>query len=241
MKIKGGPYDDKMWVKTHVKWDFVGRLCASVPSNEEIIQGWLDARKPAVRPPGGKSITETVEEVINRLPDQENENEEIKKKTTLVFEKVEGRLVIRANTIRAHIKDCVSQVQNQFAGKIRGERYFTTRVKNGLYVKGNFRDSFGTELVALSRDGKPINEPDGFIEKPVHVNGPQGPQNALKRFAYVIRPTVEFTVRLLGKSVSVQDLATVMMYGATHAYGGERSMQDGQYQYEIETKEKELA
>jgi len=240
MKITGGLYDPRMWASCKVTLNFVGRVCGSVPASEELVEKWLDSRKPSVRPPSGKSIAQLAEEVINRLPDIDLENQEIEKRTTLVFEQVDGVMAVRAATLRAHIKDCTNQVQNQFIGVIGGERNFTTRVKNGLYVGEGLRDN-GTELVPFLRDGNPIKEIDGFQDRPVHFKTPRGEVSALKRFAYLLRPSLKFTVFILGKSVRPEDLQTILQYGAVHGYGGERSMQEGQYTYEIEFDENHLA
>jgi hypothetical protein len=232
--ISGGLHDPAMWTQCKVKLDFVGRLCGSVPGNKELVEAWLKSRQPGVKPPSGKSIPEIAEEVINNLPDMGQENEELEKRTMIVFERVEGRLAVRAATIRAHIKDCCSQVQNQLIGRIRGERNFTTRVKNGLYIGGGFRDPNGTEMLFILKNGKPVTQGDGFQERLVHANTPSGQINAIKRFEYVIQPSIQFTAFLLGSSVKPEDLGTILRYGAVHGYGGERSTQEGQYTFEIE-------
>lgn len=232
--IKGGLYDPSMWTPVKVRLDFVGRLCGSVPASKDIIEKWLGSRQPSVKPPAAKSIPEIVEEVINTLPDMGQENEEIRQGTMVVFQRVDGRLSVRAATLRAHLKDCCSQVQNQLVGRIKGERNFTTRVKNGLYVGGGFRDQLGTEYFHVVRDGGPITEGDGFQERVVHAQTPQGQINAIKQFEYVVRPTIMFAVGLLGASVKPEDLATLLRYGAVHGYGGERSQQEGQYTFELE-------
>lgn len=232
--ITGGLYDPSMWTPVKVRLDFVGRLCGSVPASTDIIEKWLGARTPSARPPAAKTITEVAEEVINTLPDMGKENDAIRQGTMVVLQRVDGRLSVRAATLRAHIKDCCSQVQNQFIGRIKGERNFTTRVKNGLYVSGGFRDVSGTEYIHVTRDGEPVVESDGFQERLVHSNTPQGPIDALKQFEYVVRPSIRFAVGLLGTSVKPEDLATILRYGAVHGYGGERSQQEGQYSFELE-------
>ncbi len=232
---KGSVNDSNIWIPYKVTLTFIGRLCGSVPASENVIAGWLESRKPSAKPPAGKTMSQINEEVINRLPDMEKENAEIQKRSTVIFERVEGRLAVRAATIRAHLKDCTSQVQNQLVGRLKGERNFTTRVKNGLYIGGGFRDESGTEMLFITKEGKPITEGDGFQERMVHASSPQGPINALKQFEYVIKPQLTFNVFLLGESVKIDpDLIKILQYGATHGYGGERSMQEGQYAFEIE-------
>ena len=227
----------EMWKKYEITLNFIGRLCGSVPANKEVIQSWLESRQPNSKPPSGKSLTAIAEEVINKIPDLDEENQEISKKTLVVFETVENKLAVRAATLRAHLKDCAGQIQNQFVGKIKGERNFTTKIKNGLYVTGGFRDDFGTEMIFILKDKKQLTECDGFQDRLIHAKTPMGQINALKRFAYIVKPSIKFTVQLLGNSVKLDDLNTILQYGGVHGYGGERSQQEGQYTFNIKEVE----
>lgn len=69
-KLTGGVYDSSVWVPYSVTLTFAGRVCGSVPANENVIKSWLESRKPSTKPPSGKTISEINEEVINRLPDE---------------------------------------------------------------------------------------------------------------------------------------------------------------------------
>jgi hypothetical protein len=144
-----------------------------------------------------------------------------------VFEKKDGGLCVRGSTIRAHLKDCAKQLSSLYVARIQKEKTFAVRVVNGLYVEGGFRDANGTELIHFMRNGQTVGEPDGYEEKMVHAWSPQGPINALKKFAYLVKPTLQCTVAVLGKAVSAADLKTILEYGAVHGYGGERSQGDG--------------
>lgn len=239
MKLKTELYDEKLWVHCKVVMNFVGKLCGSVPGAPDLITPWLENRKPSVKAPGGKSLDELNEEVVNRLKDQDLENAEIEQRSTLAFESAGGGLVIRAATIRAHFKDCARQLMAT-QGRIQGEKGFAQRVINGLYVLGNFRGESGTDLIRIMRDGKQVTAPDGYDEKTVHVMTPKGMINALKRVPYIVRPTLEFTVSLLAISVNPKELLTLCQYGGTHGYGGERSMQDGQYIAEIDVNDEHM-
>lgn len=232
--IEGGLHDPDIWEKYAVTMNFVGRLSGSTPANKETLPSWIESLAPSVRPPSAsKSIAEITEEVANRLPNMTDEMNKAEKRSTIVFQQVKNTLVVPAYSLRAHIKDCTSQVQNQLIGRIKGERNFTTRVKNGLYVGGGFYDDNGAEVLQIKRSGKPLATWDGFQEKTVRANTPQGPISALKKFAFILRPTIDFQVFLLGESVKIDDLLLILKYGAVHGYGGERSHQDGQYTFSI--------
>lgn len=238
MKIKGGIHEAGIWIPCQVKLSFIGRVCASVPADKDLIQTWLDSRKPSVMPAGAKNIQSTVEEVINRLPNMDEENAQIEQRSTLIFEQVGGHLCVRASSVRAHLKDCANQVFNQFIGRVQGQRNLTTIIKNGLYVKGDGRDDYGTEMVYFRKEGgELIKKEDGFQDRMVRAKTPRGEISALKRFAYILQPVLEFSVVLLGTSVKPDNLELMLKYGAVHGFGGERSMQEGQYTFEMEYDE----
>jgi len=64
---------DSIWKRINVSWAFVTNLCGSVPSDPNVVQKWIDARKPAAKPPQGKSIEEIQEEVVATLAEPEAE------------------------------------------------------------------------------------------------------------------------------------------------------------------------
>lgn len=217
-----------LWTEYRVRWEFLTRLCSSVPADPEVIKKWLEARQARVKAPGALSIEEINDEVLASI--ERGEGEPDQNYSMLVFQRFSGHLVMRAGTIKAHIKDCARVLSAQFIGKIQGERAFSTRVINGVYV-----DSAQYWVPIQRLDGAFIAEADGAFDKAVHVRGPRGePLNALKRFEYVEPPAVmEFTLKVLGRSVSEVDLHHVMTYGGVHGYAGERGDGEGRYTYSI--------
>ncbi len=215
----------QIWTPFKVTWLFIRDLCGSVPASKDLVRIWLENRAPAIRPPGGRSIDEIQEEVLDTLINPEEAPLPLR-----VFQRVNGNLVVREDTVRAHLKDCARSVSAQFVGKIKGERSFATRVVNGLYL-----DSM-TEFIPITRhDGTPVTKEDDVIDKPVHAKGPRGePINALKSFETVHNARLDFTLWTLGNSVSIKDLKTLFQYGGTHGYGGERSAGGGKYLADIE-------
>ncbi len=87
----------------------------------------------------------------------------------------------------------------------------------------------------LRPDGSRVTDNDGAMDKAVHVRGAMGqPMNALKTFQFVDPARMDFTLKVLGKSVSLNDLETLFEYGGTHGYAGERGDGEGKYTFEIE-------
>lgn len=225
-----------LWAYYRVRFSFLTRLCASVPADPEIVKKWLAAREPLVKPAGARTIEEINEEVLASIERGEGEPDQTFQ--MLIFQHAHapfgqndtgGDLVMRAGTVRAHIKDCARVLSAQYIGRIEKERAFSTRVTNGVYL-----DEQRYWLPILRPDGSPVAEADDAYDKPVHVRGPAGVQNALKRFEYVSPPSVvDFTLKVLGRSVSETDLHHIFTYGGTHGYAGERGDGEGRYTYTI--------
>ena len=237
MKIifTGGPFDKTLWKSYQVTWRFVSRLCGSAPK-EDLLEHYALGIGPTVRPPSSRNIPQTLEVMMETAVDTADVQDEAISRSTVGFFKLGQELVVPTYSIRAHIKDCVRQVEGLYIGRIEKEKSFVTRVKNGLYVKGEALDAKGVDINWLLRDGIKINESkiDGYQDRTIHAFVPgKGQQNAIKRFAYLVQPEITFTVALLGKAVKPEDLDVVFRYGATHGYGGERSMGEGRYTYEI--------
>jgi hypothetical protein len=220
-----------IWQHFHVRWEFLTKLCGSVPADPEMIQKWIDARRPKVKAAGARSIEEINQEVLSTIEAGALDDEP--EYSQLVFQRVDGLLVMRYSTVRAHLKDCARVLSAQYIGRIQGERAFSTRVVNGVYL-----DERQYWLPIRRPDGTPVTSSDGFQEKAVHVRGPRGePLNALKRVEYVHPPSViEFDLKVLGKSVSENDLDILLQYGSVHGYAGERSDGEGRYEYTIEVR-----
>lgn len=217
-----------LWTLYRVRWTFLTKLCASVPADPQLVKAWVDARQPRVKPAGALSIEEINEEVLASI--ERGEGEADQSFSLLVFQRHNGALVERYATVKAHAKDCSRVLSNQYIGRIQGERAFSTRIANGLYL-----DERTYWLPILREDGSAVREPDGAFDKAIHVRGPRGEQlNALKRFEYIEPPSViEFTLKVLGRSVSETDLHHLFSYGGVHGYAGERGDGEGRYEYTI--------
>jgi hypothetical protein len=218
-----------IWTNYRVRFNFLTKVCAQTPGDPELIRKWLEVRQPNVRPAGGRSIDEINAEVVESLARGEGEADQ--DYSLLVFQRYQGALVFRHGTLKAHIKDCARVLSAQYVGRIQGERAFSTRVINGVYL-----DPHQYWIPLMRGEGLPCTEPDGAYDKPVHAKGVRGePINCLKRFEYIAPPAyMEFTLKVLGHSVKEDDLHYVFTYGGTHGYAGERSDGEGRYDYELE-------
>jgi hypothetical protein len=217
----------EIWTIYDVEWTFLTPLCGQTPASPEIIKKWLEARQPKMKPADARSIDEINEEVMQSIEAGESEETKFNK---LVFQRQNGHLAMRGATVRAHIKDCARVISAQLVARVQGERAFSTRVINGVYL-----DPSKYWLTILDqKTGKPVDGPDGEREKPVHARGPRGQQiNALKCFEYINDAKLVFRLMVLGESVTENDLDKVFQYGGVHGYAGERSEDGGRYVHKI--------
>lgn len=225
--------DKQLFTKYDVSFDFWTSLCGSVPANPDLVGAWLQARKPSVRPPQGRSIDEIQEEIFSTIAVGEEELETTK--SLLVFQRVDETfaqrpngnaniLAVRASTLKSHIKDCARQISSYYVGKIKGERSFAVRVINCVYP-----DVSQYWIPLLDDEGNYIREASGRRDKPVHTW--QG--NSLKTFEFVDNAHLKFRLLVLGGKVSQNDLETIFGYGGVHGYAGERSDGEGRYSFTI--------
>ena len=219
-----------IWVEYMVTWSFPWWLCGGVPQNPDIVRDWLQSAMPTVKPAEAREIAEIQEEVLATLASPTEE----RKIGINSFQKVAGQLVgfpdhlavlvVRAATIRAHLKDCARAVSRYVVGRVEGEAAFSTRFINCVYP------DFPVQYwVPILRDGRPLAQEDGWEEKPFSAMTPRGKISAFKRVGYVENVQLRFRLRVAGGAVSIQDLAKVMEYGGTHGYGAERGMGHGRY------------
>jgi len=218
-----------MWTRYAVRWDFTTRMFGSIPADPEIVKAWIDARKPRVKPPGARSIDEIQEEILESIARGDEFDEA--SCNVLTFQRHKGACAVRADTIRAHLKDCARVLSNQHIGYIKGERAFSTRVINGLY-----HDPAQYWIPILRADGSPVVTHDGEVDKAIH---PRPGMSALKRLEWIAEGArLDFTLFALNSagskpSVSLDDIQRCFMYGAVHGYGGERSAGEGRYLFTI--------
>ncbi len=205
-----------MWKDYKVSMEFLGRLCGSVPQSKELVSVWLDARKPKRKPDDAKPLEEIEQEVLDSI-DQEIE------KTTVGFQHDDTGLYVRGATIRAHIKDCANQIKDLVKVKA-----FRAKVANRVYIE--------QYKVYLCNNGTVLKDSHGTFEQPIHAMTPKGPINALKCVHYVEGARLEFTMKVLddgNKEVTLDKIKKIFEYGQVHGYGGERSMGEGRYLWEI--------
>jgi hypothetical protein len=215
-----------VWTHYRVRWDGLplSRLCSSVPADPEIVKAWLEARTPRVQPPQSRSLVEINEEVLASIAAAEVEPEG----AMLVFQRHEGRCVMRAGTIKAHLKDCARRISS-LVGRIEDEKAFSTKVINYVYPSEQLY-----WVPILRPDGTSVDKPDGEMDRPVTTRY----GTALKRFEWIEPWRLDFVLKVLTASgvpsIGRDDLEKLFMYGGIHGYAGERGNGEGKYQATVE-------
>src|SRR6185503_6035801 len=146
-----------MWTIYTIRWDFYTKLCGSTPADPEIVKRVLDARKPKTRPPNSRSIVETAEEILATLANPQEEEFAVN-----MFQRFKECCSFRSSTVKAHLKDIARVLSNQYIGRLEGERAFSTRVINGVYL-----DQYWIPILR-QEDGSPFTEPSGVFEQFIH-------------------------------------------------------------------------
>lgn len=241
-----------MWTEYELTFRFVDRLCGSVPQARELIRPWLEARAPERKPEAvlvadatgpvavqPKTLDDIEAEVLETIGDGEVPSEDVQERITLGFHRDDTGLFVREGTIKAHIKDCANQVKDFLvkAGVASPRRKSSesialrSLVANKVFVEPD-------RLYLYGSDGKPIQEPHGDVERPVHVITPAGPRNALKRVQYVVGAEITAYLKVLNDGVITTGILTAIFdYGSIHGYGGDRSLGEGRYTFTLREAE----
>ena len=191
----------------------VGREGEDPVAERTILEVWIKQHL------GDKLTEEELQTEVEKTMAEVYAEEEPKHTTTF---KVDGMgLYIEGRCVKAMLKE---------EGK---------RLGLGVAVKGT-RPSLKQDLhealhvdedaIYLMRDGKSVTQPDGYEVRPIHVTGPQGPRTSIKRAAYVERPTVTFTVRILNMVNLKEDhLKDILAAGQDLGIGADRSQNFGKF------------
>jgi hypothetical protein len=214
-----------LWTRYRVRWDFLTKLCGSVPADPVLIKPWLESRRPTARPAGARSIDEINEEVLTTVEGALSDDSE---HSMLVFQRFNGDLVMRAGTIRAHMKDCARQISSLYVGKIEGLKSYAVRCINGVYLPQS------PYWIPILKDGDRIQVSDGSFDKACRGTVRGQSLSFLKNIEYVNGASLVFDVQVLGSSFSLSDLQTLFEYGGVHGYAGERGDGEGRYAYTVE-------
>lgn len=216
-----------MFQKYRLEMRFEHWLVGGTPLREDLVRGWLEARKPDKKPTphvlsGNGEVREIAEmeaSVATMLPPEED----VQERTKGFLRNEDGELVVPGFHVRSHAKDCASK-----AKEVLGIKALKSKVDRAVYVTPQFM------RILKGKDRKPILAPDGVYEHPCHAFTPMGPRTSLTRAEYVEQPILVCELNVLNDGVITEEiLHRLFEYGQIHGFGAERNLQQGMYKYEL--------
>ncbi|GAJ02676.1 unnamed protein product, partial [marine sediment metagenome] len=205
-----------MWKLYEVELRFNTFFASSTPKNPKDIEAMLLARAPSDtqlkrRIEQGEQIT-PIPELAEEVAEEVEARGEVERGYA-TFKRDEKGLYYEARCVRAHIKDCASQLQG-----LLGIKAFKSKVANRVYVE--------PAKIYLGK-----SEPDGNETRIVHAMTMKGPRSSLKTIDYVDKPVLKFNLKVLDDGVIDKDiLEAIFEYGSEHGMGQERSQDWGKYE-----------
>lgn len=193
------------------------KIIGGIPKHPEVIKGWIDAKM-------SKTLTkEERKELAQKTAKEMDVGEEVKKSWN-GFKSDEKGLYIENRYINALLKEAAYILE---LSRGTGSTIFKQILQHGLYVEPS--------KIYLKRNGRVLREPDGYEEKPLHVMGPLGPRDALKRYDYCEQVECEFTVSIIkplrGGDARINEKSLRAMFEAGQNIGlaSDRSQQHGKF------------
>lgn len=190
------------------------RLYGGAPKDPELIAAWVKART-------GHDDELTAEQIAKAKENLGEVSDEIAEASWNGFYVDQGQLWIPANNVKACLKQSASML-----GVYKAKRGSKQVMAEGLEVKA----TDGSDRIMLGK-----SEPDGRIEKPIHVMTAQGPRNALKRADYVEHVKLSFEVWVLTtapaetRHIGEKDLVRVLTFAQENGIGADRSQGAGKF------------
>lgn len=230
-----------IWKYYDVNLEFTGKVMGGIPKNKEMIKSWLESTKMREskfdkEESNGikhRTLNEIEEEIIENRTNGEDQVDIDKENSTWVGFLSKDGIYARCHQIKAHMKDCANQIKSlESVSKIKSLSHrgkvsaLKSKVANKVYLD--------EEINYFLRNGSRINEVDGSHEHGIRVITAQGERSALKRNDYIIKPTLNFKLKVLDDGVIKADLlALIFEYGSVHGMFSERGHGYGQYKFTI--------
>lgn len=208
--------EKQIWSNYVVRLEVLDRIYGGLPKNPELIEGFLK----------GKGVPdEAAKEMAPKIAAEiAAENVETEERMWTTFKRDAVGLYIETRQIKALLKEAVGETE---MWKQQGLAGLKSRVGGAVFPKG--QGGADQTRLYLFRNGTAVKDPDGFDETVGHVSGPQGKRSILKRKDYVLKPTIEFTLRVANPRVKGEILRTLFEVGEELGLGADRSQEHGKF------------
>ena len=207
---------DSLYDRYTVALKFRHRLYGGVPKNPDLLAGWIAARTEHNDKQTADQV-EVAKAALGEAPD----NMTVEKSWVGFFADDVGGLWTAANNIKAMLKQSASML-----GILKKKRGSKQIVCEGMEVKG-IDDPMRIYLDAV--------EPDGYEERPIHVQTAQGPRTAIKRVDYVQDKTMAFQIWVLKtapaetRHIGETEIVAMLRFSQENGLGGDRSQGGGKF------------
>lgn len=187
------------------------RIYGGTPKTKEMIRTWIESRtkyKDAIT----DEQVETAEEVMGEAAEE---------RSWMGFQEDANGLFIDTNNIKAMLKQGGS-----ILGIFKKKRGSKQIMCEGMEVK----TMKGTSRLHLERE-----EPDGYLEKPIHVMTAQGPRTAIKRADYLENIEFSFSIWVLKtaaaetRHVGRAEIVRILTFSQENGLGADRSQGAGKF------------
>ena len=178
-----------------------------------MIRAWLEAKL------GASEATEAL--IFQTESEIQVAVDEGEKESWTGFKRDETRgLYLEGRQVKAMLKECANVLREQL-----GITAFKARVAERVFVE--------EDQIYLGKE-----EPDGSVERPIHVMTRMGPMTALKKADYVEDATVCFTLRALKQPMLTKEKDRIMpsayiplllKLGQNIGLGADRSQGNGRF------------
>ena len=157
----------------------------------------------------------------------EGEDQELKV-TGFYRDEQTGNLILKGYQIKGFFKAAAQAIKDQI--KLSA---CTSRIDNYLFIQES--------NIPLMRDGKPIENPDGYLERPLRASTAQGPRVALAKSEMVKAGwELEFTIKIVehngtkqSKAIDEEMVKEMLAYGELKGLLQWRNGGYGSFTYEV--------
>ena len=163
---------------------FRDKVIGGFPQNKKLIESWVKAAIPVDDAQRAKMI-EDQKASVESYSDKVSEATDA---TWTVFPRDDHGLYLETRQIKAGLRECFVLLRH-FPAHPGSKQIF----QHAMFVDGERVNG----RTALDRIYLGRKEPDGCVERPIHVQTAQGERDALKRTDYVERAEITFGVRIL--------------------------------------------
>lgn len=205
------------WTTYTATIEISDRLIGGIPITNEgdrpdAFKGWLRGQQL------DNTDVESLADTLTDVPDMPTGDGEEVLGTS--FRADDDGLYIEARQIKAMLREAAQRLG--IIKRVRGSRQV---VQHDLHIRG----TDGSQKIHLGR-----TQPDGTDTRPISVMTPQGPRTSIKRFDYVVAPTLVFEIRLLDGGVGAgligeEELRDMLELGGMLGLGADRSQGEGTF------------